>query len=350
MVTGRNRPFSRQNEQGQRLTVVTGGHSMRAIAGCALVLALVAAPALAAPASAQSTTVTSADLQRLDDSVYNIDREISRLRTTDPQRVSQLQSELDELRDEVVYLRVKLRRERTLARAEYTEVRDKLDDLRGRVSNDLDGTARDTSGQTASASTRTPSQGGSTDEPRPSTADRDGERGRRTTGTSGSSVIPVGQELDVRLQDTLSSDRNQVEDRFSATTVVDLDVDGRVVIPAGSELRGVISAVHPAGRVDRKGSMTVSFDQITIDNRTYPLRGTVTQALESEGVKGEAGRIGAGAGVGAIIGGILGGVKGALAGILIGGGGVVAATEGKDVELPAGTLLRVSLDAPPDLR
>jgi TolA-binding protein len=350
MVTGRNRPFSRQNEQGQRLTVVTGGHSMRAIAGCALVLALVAAPALAAPASAQSTTVTSADLQRLDDSVYNIDREISRLRTTDPQRVSQLQSELDELRDEVVYLRVKLRRERTLARAEYTEVRDKLDDLRGRVRSDLDGTARDTSGQTASGSTRMPPQGGSTSEPRSSTTDRDGERGRRTAGTSGSSVIPVGQELDVRLQDTLSSDRNQVEDRFSATTVVDLDVDGRVVIPAGSELRGVISAVHPAGRVDRKGSMTVSFDQITIDNRTYPLRGTVTQALESEGVKGEVGRIGAGAGVGAIIGGILGGVKGALAGILIGGGGVVAATEGKDVELPAGTLLRVSLDAPPDLR
>ena len=47
-------------------------------------------------------------------------------------------------------------------------------------------------------------------------------------------------------------------------------------------------------------------------------------------------KIGAGAGVGAIIGGILGGVKGALAGILIGGGGTIAATEGKEVELPPG--------------
>ena len=322
---------------------------MRAIAGCALfVLALVGAPALETPASAQSTTVTSADLQRLDDSVSNLDRELSQLRTNDPQRVSQLQGELDELRDDVVYLRVKLRRERTLARSEYTEVRDKLDDLRGLVRSDLDANARDSSGPTAGSSTRTSSQEESTSE-RSSTTDRDVERGRRTAGTS-RSIIPVGQELDARLQDTLSSDRNQVEDRFSATTVVDLDVDGRVVIPAGSELRGVISSVHPAGRVDRKGSMTVSFDQITIDNRSYPLRGTVTQALESEGVKGEVGRIGAGAGVGAIIGGILGGVKGALAGILIGGGGVVAATEGKDVELPAGTLLRVSLDVPPDLR
>ena len=135
-----------------------------------------------------------------------------------------------------------------------------------------------------------------------------------------------------------------------ATTLVDLEIDRRVVIPAGSELRGVVSSVNAAGRIDRKGSLTVSFDQITIDGRTYPLRGTVTQALESEGVRGEAAKIGTGAGVGAIIGGILGGFKGALAGILIGGGGVIAATEGTDVDLPAGTILRVRLDAPPDLR
>ncbi|MBI4486201.1 MAG: hypothetical protein HY655_09345, partial [Acidobacteria bacterium] len=78
----------------------------------------------------------------------------------------------------------------------------------------------------------------------------------------------------------------------------------------------------------------------------YPIRATVTQALESEGIMAEKERIGAGAGVGAIIGGILGGFKGALAGILIGAGGTIAATEGKDVELPPGTALRVRMDAP----
>ena len=70
----------------------------------------------------------------------------------------------------------------------------------------------------------------------------------------------------------------------------------------------------------------------------------MTQALESEGLKGEVGHIGAGAGVGAILGGILGGVKGAIAGVLIGGGGVIAATEGKDVHLPEGTVLRVRFE------
>jgi hypothetical protein len=96
--------------------------------------------------------------------------------------------------------------------------------------------------------------------------------------------------------------------------------------------------------------LTLSFDQITVRGRDYPMRGTVTQALRGEGIKGEAGRIGAGAGVGAVIGGILGGVRGALLGVLIGGGGTIAATEGTDVNLPAGTVLRVRLDSPPDIR
>jgi hypothetical protein len=104
--------------------------------------------------------------------------------------------------------------------------------------------------------------------------------------------------------------------------------------------------VNRPGRLDRKGSVTVVFEQVTVRNQTTKVRATVLQALESEGLKGDAGRIGAGAGVGAIIGGILGGFKGVLTGILVGGGGVIAATEGQDVTLPAGTILRVRLDTP----
>jgi hypothetical protein len=118
-----------------------------------------------------------------------------------------------------------------------------------------------------------------------------------------------------------------------------------VIVPAGSVMRGVVSSVKKAGRVERTGSLTVAFDRVTINGRSYPIRATVTQAIESEGVRGEAGKIGAGAGVGAVIGAILGGAKGALAGILIGGGGTIAATEGKDVDLPPGTVLRVRLDS-----
>ena len=147
--------------------------------------------------------------------------------------------------------------------------------------------------------------------------------------------------MDVRLSNTLDSGTAKVEDRFEGTTLVDVNVNGRTAIPAGSVVRGVVTAVEPATRTNRTAKMTVSFDQVTVNGRAYPMRGTVTQAIEGEGIKGEAGRTAAGAGVGAIIGGILGGFKGALAGILIGGGGTIAATEGKEVELPQGSVLRV---------
>jgi hypothetical protein len=178
----------------------------------------------------------------------------------------------------------------------------------------------------------------------------DDERRPTRQSSDNRSGIPVGQEIDVRLQAPLTSDTAQVEDRFEATTAADLYRGNEVLIPAGSLVRGVVSSVKRASRTERKGELTVAFDQVTINGRSYPMRGTVTQALESDGIRGEAGRIGAGSAVGAIIGGIMGGVKGALIGVLIGGGGTIAATEGKDVTLPAGTVLRVRLDTPPNIR
>jgi hypothetical protein len=168
----------------------------------------------------------------------------------------------------------------------------------------------------------------------------------RPRATASHTEIPANTELDVRLSNILNSGTAQVEDRFEATTAADLVIDGRTVVPAGSVMRGVVSSVTPAGRLKRKAEMMVTFDQITINGRSYPIRGTVTQAIEGEGVKGDLPKAGIGAGVGAIIGGILGGVKGAAAGILIGGGGTIAATEGKEVELPQGTVLRVRIESP----
>jgi hypothetical protein len=285
-------------------------------------LAALLVAGLAAPAAAQQN-VTQIDIQRLQDNVYQAGTDVSQLRSRDASRAGQLQAELDELRDEVVYLKVKLRKERSIVRSEYADVRDRIEDLRTRARGD-----------TANAYS-----------PAPST--RSGRQATtRNTTTRGTTEIPAGTEVDVRLSNNLNSGTAVAEDRFEATTLVDLNVDGRTVVPAGSVVRGVVTAVDPATRTNRTAKMTVSFDQITVNGRAYPIRGTVTQAIEGEGIKGETTRIGAGAGVGAIIGGILGGFKGALAGILIGAGGTIAATEGKEVELPQGSVLRVRIDSP----
>jgi hypothetical protein len=159
-------------------------------------------------------------------------------------------------------------------------------------------------------------------------------------------TIPVGQQLDVRLQQRVSSETATVEQRVETTTVVDLVQDGTVLVPAGSTVRGVVSSVESASRVDRSGRLTLSFDQLSIRGRTYRITAMPTQAFESGGIREEGTTVGAGGAVGAIVGGILGGLKGALIGAAVGAGGVVAATDGKDVVLPAGAVMRIRMDTP----
>ena len=293
---------------------------------------------ISVPALAQ-TAVSSGDIQRLQDEVYQASADVSRLRTTDALQAGRLQDDLDRLREDVIYLKVKLRKESRVSRSEYDQVRDDLLELRSRARGE---TRPPTS--MGNGPTSTGVSGGSS-----GSAPVYDDRPRATTTRAGQSGIPVGQEIDVRIQTELTSDTAQVEDRFEATTLVDLYQGDRVIIPAGSVMRGLVTSVNRASRTDRKGSLTVAFNQITVRGRNYPMRGTVTEAIESSGIKGEIGRIGAGSAVGAIIGGIIGGAKGALIGVLIGGGGTMVATEGKDVTLPAGTILRVRMDTPPEI-
>jgi hypothetical protein len=291
--------------------------------------------AFATSSPAQSSRITQADVQKLQDSVYLAERDLSTLRSRDSTRASQLQNELDELSDEVIYLRVKLRKERTLAQSEYNDVQARIENVRTRARGD--DRISSTPAPVPAPAVRNP------DPPPAPAAPRAPERPRATASRT---EIPANTELDVRLSNILNSGTAQVEDRFEATTAADLIIDGRTLVPAGSIMRGVVSSVTAAGRLKRKAEMMVTFDQITINGRSYPIRGTVTQAIEGEGVKGDLPRAGVGAGVGAIIGGILGGFKGAMAGVLIGGGGTIAATEGKEVELPQGTVLRVRIESP----
>ena len=67
-------------------------------------------------------------------------------------------------------------------------------------------------------------------------------------------------------------------------------------------------------------------------------------AITSTGSDAKKGAIGAGAG--AIVGGIAGGGSGAAIGGAIGGAGAILATKGKEVEVPAGTMLTTKLVEP----
>ena len=212
--------------------------------------------------------MTSADIQRLQEDVYQASSDLVRART-DTSNASRLQGELDDLLDEVTYLKVKLRKEGTVSRTEYADLRDRIQAFRTRVRGEEPARQGAWRGDTATTS-RPPE--------RPASP--------RTPPRESSSSIPVGHEIDVRLQTQLSSETAQVEDRFEATTMADLYRGNDVLIPAGSVLRGVVRSVDKATRTDRRGEMTISFDQVTVRGRTYAMRGNGDRHDQGRGHQG----------------------------------------------------------------
>ncbi|MCI0487888.1 MAG: hypothetical protein L0229_14950 [Blastocatellia bacterium] len=177
-------------------------------------------------------------------------------------------------------------------------------------------------------------------------------RSRTTTNTS---IIAIGTELKVRLNDTLSSDDSRVGDRFTATVLSPNRYDG-------ARVAGHISSIEKSGRVKGRTTMTLAFDSIRLRNgRSGTMRAELISILgedaekvdeEGEVKSGSKGkqtlkRGGIGAAAGAVIGGIIGGGKGALAGLIIGGAagaGSVAIDGSKELKLESGTrmLIRVT--------
>src|SRR4051812_44845520 len=150
---------------------------MSFVSPLALTIALVFG--LGAPAAAQN--LTNADIQRLQDSIYDASRDVAQVRGRDAALATQLQTELDDLRDETVYLKVKLRRNEPIGRNEYSDVRDRIENIRSRARNE--------------SGTRSVAPAGRTTDQRDEPATSHGQE----TRSNASFDVPVGTEFDVRL-------------------------------------------------------------------------------------------------------------------------------------------------------
>jgi hypothetical protein len=162
-------------------------------------------------------------------------------------------------------------------------------------------------------------------------------------------TIPAGTTLRLDLGTALASDTSKIEDTVKATLRQPVSVDGAVVLPAGTELQGVVTNVERPGRVKGRAQISYRFTTLTAADETYKVK-TSAVAHQGEATKGEdATKIGVGAGAGAVIGGILGGGDGAAKGAAIGGAagtGAVLATRGKDLKLAPGVNIATTLTAP----
>jgi hypothetical protein len=175
---------------------------------------------------------------------------------------------------------------------------------------------------------------------------------KRTTTKRVVPLVPVGTDLKIRINDTLSSKDSRVGDRFTATVLDPDRFDEATVF-------GRISSIKKSGKIKGRTSMNLAFDRIELrDGRKGVLHGYVTRIYGDDAGKAdneggiESGsrtnqtikRSGIGAGVGAIIGGIAGGGKGAAIGLIVGGAGgagSLAVQGSKELKIESGTEMLV---------
>ena len=181
-----------------------------------------------------------------------------------------------------------------------------------------------------------------------------GQRNGRSNRSIASSTIPSGTELSVRTNELIDSKTASVGQTFSAVIAADvLDSSGAVTIPKGSDAQLVIRSTDGGG-VTSASDLVLDVDSVTVSGTRYQIS---TGDLEQQGGQGVGANkrtaimVGGGAALGTLIGAIVGGGKGAAIGAAVGAAGGVGTevlTRGKEVRVPAETLLNFKLDQ--DLR
>jgi len=175
---------------------------------------------------------------------------------------------------------------------------------------------------------------------------------KRTTTKRAVPLVPVGTDLKIRINDTLSSKDSRVGDRFTATVIDPSRFDE-------AKLTGHISSIQKSGKIKGRTSLNLAFDSVELrDGRRAVMHGYVTRVYgegsgraDNEGgvesgsrTKQTVKRAGIGATVGAIVGGIAGGGKGAAIGLIVGGAGgagSLAVKGSKELKIESGTEMLV---------
>lgn len=128
-------------------------------------------------------------------------------------------------------------------------------------------------------------------------------------------TIASGTFLTIRVNQELSSDRNQQGDAFSAVLVKPVVVDGVVVADRGQVIQGRVSDAQKAGR--RKGTSRLGLeltDMTLVDGHQVPVRTQLVSRSGATSVGRDATAIGTTTGVGAAIGAAAGLGEGAAIG------------------------------------
>ena len=115
--------------------------------------------------------------------------------------------------------------------------------------------------------------------------------------------MPAGTYLTVRINQMLSSDRNQVGDPFSATLIKPLVVNGVVVAEPGQTIGGHVAEVQKAGHVSGLARLGVQLtDLALVDGQQIPIKSSLVSRTGPSSVGQDAGTIMGTTALGAAVG------------------------------------------------
>ena len=173
--------------------------------------------------------------------------------------------------------------------------------------------------------------------------------------------INSGQVINVRMNETITSEIARVGQQFTTTVMIPVYASGIEIIPAGSQVIGRVTSVTRAQRQSKAGTIGVRFVSLRLPTgTTRAINGDLVEMMVEDGnydneggvegrsaVNRNAVFIGGGAATGALIGAIAGGGKGAGIGAGVGAGlGVAGAffSKGHEAVVKSGTEFGVILN------
>jgi uncharacterized protein YfiM (DUF2279 family) len=170
-------------------------------------------------------------------------------------------------------------------------------------------------------------------------------------------ALASGTAISAKFDAGISSRTHKAGQKLTGTVSSDVkDKNGGVVIPKGSKVHLTITAIHESeNKSDKTGKLVLTPTKVVIAGRTYPLAGSAAaldRTLKDRKTNaGDVAKVGVGAGAGALLGTAVSGgstkgaVIGGVAGAAVGTQRAVQ-TQDRDVVVPTGSRLKVTLSAP----
>jgi hypothetical protein len=162
-------------------------------------------------------------------------------------------------------------------------------------------------------------------------------------------VVPSGTSLSVQLPAEISTKTAKVGQRLTGNLTNDIVVDGKVVARAGTPVQGSITEVISGSKtIGGKPTLGITFDSLTFEGGDRPINARITQVADKSDKGGDTAKIAGGAIAGGVVGHQIDSDKGKVIGALIGAAAGTAAAKktGKEVVLPAGTVVGMTLESP----